>query len=639
MLSLLLRILQVNYLGEQVQLSATQLMGMYMGSLREIAAKEHGGAVNDVVIAVPAYFTDSQRRAVLDAADIANLHALRLINDTTATALGYGITKLDLPEQDQPPRHVAFVDIGYSDYQVSIAAFNKGKLVIKGTSWDRQFGGRDFDYALAQHFAAEFKSKYKIDVLSNPKAMFRLLTAVEKLKKILSANAQAPLSVESIMNDVDASSSLSRDDFEGLIAPLLERTVAPLEQALADAGLTKEEIDSVELVGGSTRMPALKNRVQEFFGKTLSYTINQDEAVARGATLACAILSPIFRVRDFAVTDINSFPIDICWEKNDVDNETSIRVLEKGATVPANRTITLRRKETFDLEARYSPDSRLPPGTNPWIGKFTVKNIQPTKQGDHAVVKVKARLDIHGIFSFGSPYVLEESEEEEQSTPADAATEQENADGVSNVPKKKKTIKKEVPGIFGSAALDRTFVEEMREEEGKMFESDKLVAATEDRKNALEEYIYEARDKIDGAWSSYMPASDKDKFREQLTAAEDWLYSEDGEDATKSAYVEKLDVLKKIGDPVHFRFRETDERPRALKVIRETVVDFMNKATSGDEKYSHLSEQDLQSVIEKCANTQKWLDDMGAKQAERRKDEIPAFTSAEIRKRCDEVAL
>jgi heat shock protein 4 len=153
----------------------------------------------------------------------------------------------------------------------------------------------------------------------------------------------------------------------------------------------------------------------------------------------------------------------------------------------------------------------------------------------------------------------------------------------------------------------------------------------------LEEYIYEARDKIDGQWASFMPAGDKDGFRSQLTAAEDWLYSEEGEDATKSAYVEKLDSLKKVGDPVAFRFRETEERPRALKAIRESVVDFMTKATSGDEKYSHLSEEDLQKVIEKCANTQKWLDDMGARQAEKRKDEKPAFTSTEVNKRREEV--
>jgi len=220
---------------------------------------------------------------------------------------------------------------------------------------------------------------------------------------------------------------------------------------------------------------------------------------------------------------------------------------------------------------------------------------------------------------------------------ADAPAEGAEGEATPAPAKKKKVVKKEVPGVFGSTGLDRSVVDDMREKEGQMFASDKLVAETEDRKNALEEYIYDARDKIDGQWSAFMPAGDKDGFRSLLTAAEDWLYSEEGEDATKSAYVAKLDELKKVGDPVQFRFRETEERPRALKVIRETVVDFMTKATSGDEKYAHLSEADLQSVIEKCANTQKWLDDMGAKQAERRKDETPAFTSTEIKKRCDDV--
>lgn len=455
---------------------------MYLGHLREIAAKEHGGLINDVVISVPAYYTDTQRRAVLDAAEIAGLNPLRLINDTTATALGYGITKTDLPEIETPPRHVAFVDIGYSDFQVTIAAMNKGKLVVKSTTWDKNFGGRDFDRALVNHFAEEFKAKYKIDVLSNPKATFRLATAVEKLKKILSANANAPISVESIMNDVDASGSLSREQFEELIAPLLEKTVQPLEKALAEAGLSKEEIDSIELVGGSTRIPALKNRIQDFFGKTLSFTTNQDEAIARGATLACAILSPVFRVRDFAVTDINAYPIDICWEKNDVDNETSIRVLEKGTAIPANRTITLRRKDAFDLEARYAEGADIPAGTNPWIAKYTVKNVKPDKNGEHSTVKVKARLDIHGIFTFGSPYVLEESEQEEEvpmdTTPADAP-----ADGAEAAPaptkKQKKVVKKEVPGVFGASGLDSSVVASLREQEGQMFASDKLVAETE----------------------------------------------------------------------------------------------------------------------------------------------------------------
>lgn len=127
--------------------------------------------------------------------------------------------------------------------------------------------------------------------------MFRLLVAVEKLKKILSANALAPLSVESIMDDIDASSQLSREAFEELIAPLLDRTVVPLQAALDQAGLTTADVDSIELVGGSSRVPGIRARIQAFFGQPLSTTTNADEAIARGATFVCATLSPVFRVR------------------------------------------------------------------------------------------------------------------------------------------------------------------------------------------------------------------------------------------------------------------------------------------------------------------------------------------------------
>lgn len=146
---------------------------MYFGKLRDIAANELKTGVTDIVIAVPGWYTDIQRRAVLDAASIAGLNTLRLINDTTAVALGYGITKSDLPEPENP-RHVVFVDVGHSSLSVAVVAFAKGQLTVKSTAYDRNLGGRDIDYALVKHFAEEFKGKYKIDVMSNPKAIFRL---------------------------------------------------------------------------------------------------------------------------------------------------------------------------------------------------------------------------------------------------------------------------------------------------------------------------------------------------------------------------------------------------------------------------------------------------------------------------------
>ena len=327
---------QVQYLGEPATFSATQLYAMFLGRLKDTAQRELKTAVSDVVIAVPVWYTDIQRRAVQDAAEVAGLNPLRLINDTTATALGYGITKTDLPPVGEPAKIIAFVDIGHSDYSVSIVSFNKGQLVVKGTAYDRHFGGRDLDHALVEHFADEFKAKYKIDVRSNKKALFRLSAAVEKLKKILSANAVAPLSVESIMEDIDASSALKREDFEALIAPLLERTISPLERALADAGISKDEIDAVELVGGSTRVPALKSRIEGFFGRPLSFTSNQEEAIARGATLACAMLSPVFKVREFTTYDSQLFPIKLVWEKDpsDATDEGELVFFPKGNVIP-----------------------------------------------------------------------------------------------------------------------------------------------------------------------------------------------------------------------------------------------------------------------------------------------------------------
>jgi len=634
----------VDYLGEKTEFSATQLYAMYLGKLRDTAAAETKAAVNDVVIAVPVWYTEAQRRAVIDAADIAGLNPLRLINDTTATALGYGITKTDLPAVEEKPRYIAFVDIGHSDYSVSIVAFNKGQLVVKATAFDRHFGGRDLDYALVQHFADEFKTKYKIDVRSNPKALFRLSAAVEKLKKILSANAVAPLSVESIMNDVDASSALKREEFEALIAPVLERTLAPLEEALKLAGIEKEDIDAVELIGGTTRVPALKSRISDYFGRPLSFTCNQEEAIARGATLACAMLSPVFKVRDFTTTDTQLFPIKFVWDKAEGDEETELVAFAQGNAIPSTKVLSFSRNGPFELEARYAEPAGLPGSINPWIGKFTVKNITP-KEGGKQLVKVKAKLDLSGVLTFGEATLVEDAPEEPEAEvpmetePAPAAAEGEiAAEPAAPAKKAKKTIKTALPTVAGGSALDGSLVSDYREKEASMAASDKLVLDTEDRKNALEEYVYDIRDKLEGQWKKYVNGADADALRAKASESEDWLYTEEGEDATKSAYVERLDGLKQLGEPINLRFREHEERPKATAALREVITGFQEKAQSGDDKYSHIEEAKLQEVIEACANAEAWLGNKLYSQQEKALDVKPVITSAEIRKKAEEVS-
>lgn len=354
---------------------------------------------------------------------------------------------------------------------VSVVAFSKGQLNVKATAYETHVGGRDIDYALVQHFAEEFKGKYKIDVLSSPKAMFRLQAGCDKVKKILSANAEAPLNVESIMNDVDASSRLNREEYEALIAPVLARIEEPIKQALADSGLTLEQIDAIELVGGCTRIPAVRARIQSVFtGKTLSTTLNQDEAAARGATFACAMLSPIFRVRDFNMHDINPYPIKVNWERqpDDPDEDTELVVFPKGNVVPSTKVLTFYRKGTFDLETQYADPSVLPGAINPWIAKFTAKDVPPTPSGDLTIVKVRVRINLHGVVSFEQAYV-EEIEEKEETMAVDGEE-----------PKKKKVVrKKDVPFVWTTTALDGSILEQFRQQEAEMHAADKLVADTE----------------------------------------------------------------------------------------------------------------------------------------------------------------
>ncbi|KAI5297926.1 adenyl-nucleotide exchange factor sse1, partial [Ascosphaera atra] len=403
---------EVSYLGNKESFTSTQLLAMYLTKIKNTTSTEIRAPVSDVVLSVPPWFTDSQRRALLDGAEIAGLKPLRLMNDTTAIALGYGITKLDLPTAEEKPRRVCFLDIGYADYTCSIVEFRKGELNVKATTYDRHFGGRNFDRALVDHLAEEFKTQFKVDVKSNPKALMRTFAAAEKLKKVLSANAVAPINIESVMDDVDVRAMVKRADFEDMIRPYLDRLTVPIEQALADAGLQAADIDFIEMVGGCTRVPAIKEGLSQFFGKNLSFTLNQDEAVARGCAFACAILSPAFRVRDFSVHDIVNYPVEFTWEPApDVPDEaTSLTVFNKGNVMPSTKILTFYRKNPFDLEARYSEPQGLPGKMNPWIGRFSVKGVKADKNDDFMVCKLKARLNLHGILNIENGYYVEEQE-------------------------------------------------------------------------------------------------------------------------------------------------------------------------------------------------------------------------------------
>ncbi|MQM10433.1 hypothetical protein Taro_043327 [Colocasia esculenta] len=220
-----------------------------------------------------------QRRAYLDAAAIAGLRPLRLMHDVAATALGYGIYRAE-----GHATHVVFVDVGHSDTQVAVVEFEAGQM---------------------RYFSALFKEQYNIDVSSNVRASIRLRAACEKLKKVLSANAEAPISFECLMDEKDVKGFIKREDFERQSSDLLERMLVPCKKALADAKLSLDRIQSVELVGSGSRIPAITRMLAGFFKREPRRTLNASECVAMGYALQCAMLSPTFRVRDYERTNFS----------------------------------------------------------------------------------------------------------------------------------------------------------------------------------------------------------------------------------------------------------------------------------------------------------------------------------------------
>ncbi|KAI1398866.1 heat shock protein Hsp88 [Hypoxylon fuscum] len=602
---------EVSYLGKKEKFSATQLTAMFLSKIKQTTQNELKLPVSDLVISVPAWFTDVQRRTLLDAAEIAGLKLLRVMNDTTSAALGYGITKLDLPSAEEKPRRVAFIDIGHADYSCSIVEFRKGELAVKATTYDRHFGGRDFNLALVNHFQKEFKGKYRIDITTNPKAMVRVDAAAEKLKKILSANQQAPMNIESLMNDIDVTAMITRQEFEALVEPLLARAAVPLEQALAEAKLNKEDIDVVELVGGCTRVPALKERIQSYFGKQLSFTLNQDEAVARGCAFSCAILSPVFKVRDFAVQDIVNYPIEFSWEKDvDIpDEDTSLTVFNRGNVLPSTKILTFYRKQAFDLEARYAKPEDLPGKISPFIGRFSVKGVKADPKTEFMICKLKARVNIHGVLNVESGYYVEDQEVEEEikdekqdgdKKDPDAMDTDDKKDGDKPKTKKvKKQVRKgDLPIVAGTTSLDEAARNSLAEKEASMLMEDKLVADTEEKKNELETYIYDMRNKLDDQYADFASEEEKDKLKARLTESEDWLY-EDGEDATKAVYIAKMDEIRAMAGPITQRYFDKVEADRqalqakldAEAAAKKATEEEARKATEGEKGEANKDEE------------------------------------------------
>jgi heat shock protein 4 len=635
----------VDYNDETLTVSAEHIMAIMLTRIKGIVQQANGVNLADGVLAVPSWFTDAQRVGILNACTIAELNCLKVVNEGTAIALSYGIYKSakGLFHESEPTR-VMFVDLGYSSYCVTIAAFVQEKLQILASTCDK-FGGRDFDQVIVQYLVEDFKKKTGIDVSSNPKALKKLEVAAEKAKKTLSPAGVTvvDISVECLAEDRDLAARLTRDEFEARSMSLVDRLRAPIEQSLAEAGLTNKDLSDVEVVGGTTRINIIKKTLAEVLELDpslvncgLKTTMNADEAVTRGASLQCAMESSRIKVKPFNIIDKVQYPIVVQYEADEEDAKaddnaggaiaggmTFIEIYSKGDDLPRKpRRLTFRNKTgSFTVHTAYGENAVLPEGQDRKIAAHFVKIPEQYMSEPHDV-RVTFTMDKHGCVVISSTQLMEElppPPEEEKKEGEEKKEVEEKKEGEEKTeepaPPKRRFKKVDLEVETTSFGLTKQQIKETIEIEASMANEDRIIIETADRRNELESYVYSMRDKLDGNLRDYATNSEKIQFKENIEKVENWLY-EDGFDSTKSLYIKKLDELKAHGNPIERRKWENDHRGENCDGIKKQIDFCKNFATQDTEATAHITAEEKAEVMAKAVELEKWLSDMMDKQAE-----------------------
>jgi molecular chaperone DnaK len=371
------------------QYSPEEISSLILRKLAEDAAKFLGERVTEAVITVPAYFNDAQRQATKDAGQIAGLEVLRIINEPTAAALAYGLDK-------KGQETVLVFDLGGGTFDVSILDVGDGVVEVRSTSGDGHLGGDDFDKRIVDWMASEFKRDQGIDLAADPQALQRLYEGAERAKVELSSRTQTQINLPFITADASGpkhlNMTLTRAQFEQLVADLIERTRGPVERALSDARMTADDIDEVILVGGSTRIPAVQGLVRKLTGgKDPNMTVNPDEVVAIGAALQAGVLKG--EVEDVVLLDVTPLSLGL-----ETMGGVMTKVIERNTTIPARRTEVFSTAEDNQtaVDVVVLQGERELAADNRQLARFRLEGIRPAPRG-MPQIEVTFDIDANGI--------------------------------------------------------------------------------------------------------------------------------------------------------------------------------------------------------------------------------------------------